>query len=116
MRLLGARLVSEKLAGDAAPGADAVTVYGPPAVPLAVNVAAVATPLQFVVAVYTPPAKVPLAPLPGTVNVTTTPLTRLFAASRTVACSGVANAVLTVALCPEPLVTATVAGGADKFD
>jgi len=82
---------------------------------LAVNVSAVATALPFVVAVFTPPAKVPLAPLPGTVNVTTTPLTRLFAASRTVACSGVANAVLTVALCPEPLVTATVAGGADKF-
>src|SRR5437667_432664 len=109
-----ARLVTEKFA-EVAPVALATTLYGPPAVAFAVNTADVATPLVFVVAVFTPPAKVPLAPLPGTVNVTTTPLTRLFAASRTVACSGVANAVLTVALCPEPLVTATVAGGADKF-
>jgi len=76
----------------------------------AVNVADVATPLAFVVAVFTPPANVPLAPLPGAVNVTTTPLTGLFPASVTVATNGAPNAVLIVALCPEPLVTATFAG------
>ena len=64
---------------------------------------------------FTPPANVPLAPLPGDVNVTTTPLTGLFPASVTVATSGAANAVLIVALCPEPLVTATFAGGAPTF-
>ena len=65
---------------------------------LAVNTGAVATPLAFVVAVFTPPANVPLAPLPGAVNVTTTPFTGLFAASRAVACNCVAKAVLIAAL------------------
>src|SRR6266849_2388679 len=103
--------VSEKLAGVATPATDAVTLYGPPAVAFAVNVAEVATPLAFVVAVFTPPAKVPLAPLPGAVNVTNTPLTGLFPASRTVACSCVANAVLIVALCGVPAVAVMLAGG-----
>jgi uncharacterized membrane protein len=76
-----------------------------------VNVAEVATPLAFVVAVFTPPANVPLAPLPGAVNVTTTPLTGLFDASRTVACSAAANAVFTVALCGVPLLAVTLAAG-----
>jgi hypothetical protein len=78
---------------------------------LAVNVAEVATPLAFVVAVFTPPANVPLAPLVGAANVTVTPLTGLLPASVTVATKGAANAELTVALCPEPLVAATLAGG-----
>jgi hypothetical protein len=66
----------------------------------------------FVVAVFAPPANVPLAPLVGAVNVTTTPLpTGLFPASVTVATNGAANAVLIAALCPEPLVTVTFAGG-----
>jgi hypothetical protein len=52
---------------------------------LAVNVTDVATPLAFVVAVFTPPANVPLAPLPGAVNVTVTPETGLLDASLTVA-------------------------------
>ncbi len=103
--------VSEKLAGVATPATDAVTLYGPPAVAFAVNVAEVATPLAFVVAVFTPPAKVPLAPLPGAVNVTNTPLTGLFPASRTVACSCVANAVLIVALWGVPAVAVMLAGG-----
>jgi len=63
-----------------------------------VKVAEVATPLALVVAVFTPPANVPLAPLPGAVNVTTTPLTGLFPASVTLATRGAAKAVLTVAL------------------
>ena len=47
-----------------------------------------------------------LAPLAGAVNVTVTPATGLFPASRTVACSAVANAVLTTALCGVPAVAA----------
>jgi hypothetical protein len=78
-------------------------------VALAVNVADVATPLALVVAVFTPPAKVPLAPEAGGVNVTTTPLTGLLPESVTVATNGAANVVLIVALCGVPLVAATLA-------
>jgi hypothetical protein len=106
--------VSEKLA-EVEPVALATTLYGPPAVAFAVNVAEVATPLAFVVAVFTPPANVPLAPLVGAVNVTNTPLTGLFPASVTVATKGATNAVLIAVLCPDPLVTTTLAGGAVRF-
>jgi hypothetical protein len=109
------RFVSEKFAGVATPATAPVTLYGPPAVAFAVNVAEVATPLAFVVAVFTPPAKVPLAPLVGAVNVTSTPLTGLFPASVTVATKGATNAVLIAVLCPDPLVTTTLAGGAVRF-
>jgi hypothetical protein len=68
-----------------------------------VNTAEVATPLAFVVAVFTPPAKVPLAPVAGAVNVTTTPLVG-DPPVVTVATSGAANAALTAALCGVPLV------------
>jgi hypothetical protein len=84
-------------------------------VAFAVNTAEVATPLAFVVAVFTPPANVPLAPLAGGVKVTTTPLTGLFPESVTVATRGAAKAVLIVALWPEPLVTETFAAGPVKF-
>jgi hypothetical protein len=77
---------------------------------LAVNTGAVATPLAFVVAVFTPPAKVPLAPLVGAANVITTPLTGLFSESLTVACSWAANAAPTVALCGVPAVAVMLAG------
>ena len=79
--------------------------------PLAVNVDVVAIPLEFVVALRVAElfANVPLAPLPGAVNVTVTPLTGLPPASFTVACSAVANAALMVALCPEPAVAVTLA-------
>src|SRR5215467_14935471 len=102
-----ARLVREKLAVEATPETDAVTMYAP-AVVLAVKTAAVATPEAFVVAVVTPPAKVPLAPLPGAAKVTTAPLTGLLNESLTVTCSCVANAVLTVALCGVPAVAVMV--------
>jgi len=69
----------------------------------------------LVVAVFTPPAKVLLAPLPGGVKVTTTPLTGLFPESVTVATSGAANAVLIVALCGVPLVAATFAAAPALF-
>jgi hypothetical protein len=84
-------------------------------VELAVNTADVATPLAFVVAVFTPPANVPLAPLAGALNVTTTPLTGLFPASLTVATRGAANAVLIVALCGVPLVAVTLAAAPAVF-
>jgi hypothetical protein len=76
-----------------------------PAVVFAVKTADVATPFEFVVAVFTPPAKVPLAPFDGAVNVTTTPLTATPLAV-TVAVRGDANAACITALCDEPLVTA----------
>ncbi len=78
--------------------------------PLAVKAADVATPLAFVVAVFTPPANVPLAPLAGGVNVTTTPLTGLLEGSLTVTCSCNVNAVLTVALWGVPAVAVIVDG------
>src|SRR5260221_516857 len=67
-------------------------------------------PEALVVAVFTPPAKVPLAPLDGAVNVTVTPLTGLLKGSFTVACSCVANAVLIVALCGVPAVAVMLDG------
>src|SRR5229473_3271273 len=54
--------------------------------------------------VFIPPANVPLAPLVGAVKVTVTPLTRLFEASFTVACSCVAKGWLMTALCGVPAV------------
>jgi len=76
-----------------------------------VKVDEVATPFEPVVSVSVtvPFAKVPLAPDAGAVNVTTTPLTGFESASTTVATSGAANAALTAALCPDPLVAVIVA-------
>src|SRR5690242_11494628 len=107
------RFVSEKFA-EVAPGTLATTLYGPPAVAFAVNVVDVATPLALLTAVFVP-VNVPLAPLGGAVNVTVAPLTGLFPASVTVATKGAPNVVLIAALCPEPLVTATFAGAADRL-
>jgi len=82
---------------------------------LAVNAGDVATPLAFVVAVLMfvlVPAKMPLAPVDGAVNVTITPLTGCDPLSSTVATSGAANAVSMVAVCGVPLVAVIVAGTA----
>src|ERR1700686_295867 len=77
---------------------------------LAVKTAEVANPLAFVIAVLTPPANVPLAPVcAGAVNVTVTPGTGLLLASFPVACSAVVNAVLIEALCGVPAVAVTLA-------
>lgn len=65
--------------------------------------------MELVVAVLTPPVNVPLAPLEGAVNVAGTPLTGLFPASFTVACSCVANAALIVVLCGVPSVAMILA-------
>jgi hypothetical protein len=69
-----------------------------------VNAGAVATPLAFVFAVFTPPANAPLAPLPGEANVTVAPLSGLLLLSFTVACSAVPNVVVIVALWGVPAV------------
>jgi hypothetical protein len=64
---------------------------------LAVKIAEVATPLALVVAVLTPPANVPLAPVDGAVKVTTTPLVGEPPVV-TVATNGAENAAFTVAV------------------
>jgi hypothetical protein len=72
---------------------------------LAVNAGAVATPLPFVTPLdVDDPLNAPLAPVPGAVNVTVTPLTGLLFESFTVACSAVPKFVPTVALCGVPAV------------
>jgi hypothetical protein len=107
-----AALDIEKAAGIETPVTFAVTEY-PPAVVLAVKTGDVAIPdaLVVAVAVTPPPAKVPLGPVPGAVNVTLTPLKGLPPASFTVAASGEAKTVPTCTLCPLPPVGVTDAGG-----
>ena len=82
------------------PAEAADTLYGPPAMLLAVN-GAEATPLEFVdtVMVAVLLLNLPLAPEPGAVNVTLTPDTGLLDASSTVTASAFPNAVPTVAVC-----------------
>ena len=76
----------------------------------------VATPEEFVIAVFAPPAKVTLGPVPaGAVKVTVAFATALSPASVTVATSGEVKAVLTWALCPVPAVTAMLAGAPAAF-
>jgi hypothetical protein len=87
-----------------------------PAVASAVNADEVARPLASVVSVSVAlefEANTPLAPVPGAMNITTAPLTGYWLASTTVATSGAANAVLTVASCRNPLVAVTVAADPD---
>lgn len=98
-------LVSEKLAGAETPVAEAVTVK-PPNTPFAVKTGDTATPEAFETAVFTPPAKAPLAPLAGSVNVTVTFAAGFPPASFTVAIRGEPKAVLMVALCGVPPVAA----------
>src|SRR5271170_1101167 len=102
-------LVSEKVAEESTPATVAVTV-NVPTVALAVSIAELATPLAPVVAVLTPPAKVPPGPVVGAVKVTATPATGAPATSVTVTASGAAKAVFTVALCGVPPVAAMFAG------
>src|SRR5277367_6321352 len=67
-------------------------------------------PLALVVAVLTPPANVPLAPVAGAVNVTTAPGTGAPVTSVTVTASGAANAVFAAALYGVPPVALMFAG------
>src|SRR5207253_2766644 len=86
----------------------APTLYGPPTVPFAVNVWAVATPEALVVATQVRPPQVPpnvpLGPEAGAWNVTFTFGTPTLLASLTVACGLIAKAVLIAALCGVPAV------------
>ncbi len=109
--------VKAKVAGVVAPVAVAVTEYAP-AVELAVKICEVATPLELVVSVSVTAgvavANSPLAPVAGAVKVTETPLAGV-PLEVTVAANGFANAVLTVALCPAPLVAVMAMVGAAVF-
>src|SRR5436853_74434 len=103
-------LVKEKLAGLVTPLTRAATVYEP-AVLLAVKVGVLARPDVLVAAVteVPSPAKVPLAPEFGAVNVTVTPGTGLLLASVTVAWNCVVKAVVMVVLCGVPAVAVMLA-------
>ena len=102
-------------AGVPAPATSAVSVYVP-AVPFAVNTSEVAIPVAAVVltSVLTAPANVPVAPEGGAAKVTDAPLTGLLNASCTIAESGSANAAPTPADCPDPALTAMLAGPAAR--
>src|SRR6202011_1067519 len=88
-------LVSEKFTG-ATPDPVAVTLYGPPAMPLAVN-GADATPEAFVATVMVVVLLLnrPLAPDPGAVKVTLNPATGLFPPSFPVTARAFGKVVLT---------------------
>jgi hypothetical protein len=106
-----------KLVVAVTPATLAVTVSAP-IVPFAVNVDEVATPLALVVSVSEFDEfdrNVPLAPVVGAVKITNAPLTG-DPPIVTVATSGVANAVLSAALCPVPPVAATASAGVLKFE
>lgn len=112
-----ARFVKLKLIVGSAPE-EAATLYGPPTTLFAVNVGAVARPLELVVTVAVAPvpgaAKAPLAPLPGAVKVTELFGTPLPLLSFTVTCNE-AKAVLTAVLCDAGLVRIIVAGNPGKL-
>ena len=82
--------------------------------PFAVNVDAVAIPLELVTAVAAPPKEAE-APLVGTAKVTVMPLSGLLLASFTRACRLVLKAVFMVALCGVPRLAVTLAGGPARF-
>src|SRR5437660_180932 len=82
----------------------------------AVRAGAVATPLAFVTAVaVADDPNVALAPLAGAVKVTVTPPTGLPPISATVACSAVANEVVTTVLCGVPADAVMPAGDPAVF-
>ena len=87
--------VKLKLTPVVALSVSATTVYGPPAVPLAVTAPLVAVPLLMVAGL---PAIVQLAPLPGGVKVTLPPLTGSLLAELTVTLNDEAKAALVLAL------------------
>src|SRR4051812_31106198 len=96
------------------PGAVAATLYLPATV-FAANARAVAMPLLSVVAVFMPPAKLPLAPVVGAMKVTTIPGTGLPLLSFTRTCNALPNAVPTVALWLFPATMLSFAGAPAVF-
>jgi hypothetical protein len=106
-----ARFVTENKAETDTPFTDALTLYGPPAMALAVKVGEVATPDAFVNTVALP-VNVPLAPdPPSDANVTLAPGTGLPPESVTVATNGLLKEVFTCALWPPPEVATMLFGG-----
>ena len=79
------------------------------------NSAEVANPEEFVTAVFTPPAKLPEAPLLGAVKVTVAPLTGFPLLFSTSATNGLAKAVPTIALWGVPLLAEIDPGVLDVF-
>ena len=102
-------LVSEYVADVPMPAAEALTLYDP-ATEFAVKSGAIAIPFAPDVAVVdvSPPVNVPLAPVVGAENVTTTPLTGLLNSSLTVACNPIGKSVLIGVDCGVPAVAAMV--------
>src|SRR5437588_6818018 len=88
------------------PEAVAFTLYGPPAVELAVKTGAVAAPPAPMVATadVVLPVKVPLGPLAGAINVRFPPMTGSPNELLTVTVNCVAKDARISALCPEPAV------------
>ena len=84
---------------------------------MAVKTGEVATPevLAFTVAVIPPPAKVPLGPEVGALNVTLAPEIRLPLASFTAATRGLANALSTCAIWPPPDMAVMLPGAPARF-
>ena len=107
-------LVSEKPGLVVRDAPVAVTVYDP-VTPLAVNAGDLATPCALVLTVFTPPAKVPLAPLLGALKVIMTFCTGLPNVSFNVAESACGKAVLIGVLCGVPPVAVSDAGVPDWF-
>src|SRR5579872_86143 len=70
----------------------------------------VAIPDELVTPVFTPPAKLPLAPLDGTLKVTVSPLIGFPSVSLSTTAKGAAKAVRIVALCGVPLTVAMLVG------
>ena len=103
----GGVFVSANVADGDTPATLAVTLYGPPATPLAVAVTLVC-PWALVTAGV---VSVALAPVAGAENVTVTPLTGLLPASFTVTCSATPKAVLIRVDCGVPAVAAIDAAG-----
>src|SRR6185295_19706434 len=102
-------------AGPPTPATPAVTAYAP-ATPSATGAGLVAIPLPFVTtSTVANPPNFALAPLPGAVHVTVTPLTGLFSASLTVACSPAPKAVFPAAVCGVPPLAVILAAGAAVF-
>lgn len=111
--------INRKLAPVTEPTA-ALTAYGPPALPFAVNIPEVAIPNELVVPVLVLcPPKLPLGlngPAAGAEKITLYPAeTGLPPASVTVADSGLANAVLIAVDCSVPPDAAICAGGPGRF-
>src|SRR5260370_1213493 len=108
--VLALMLVKLNAAEDEIPLPLAMTLYGPPGIPFAVNTGDVATPLPLMatLVMITLPGNVPLAPLAGAVSVTRSPETGSPKAPLTVSNKGELKAGVMTVLCGVPLVAEIV--------